>query len=224
MPIRVRYFAAARDLAGCEEENISLESTSVTQDELRIKLAQLHPRLEGYLGRMRLALNGDFIEADVDVHDGDEVDILPPVAGGSPVVLCEITEEEISVDRLWRSVAHAGAGGIAIFIGVVRDHAESGPVSRLDYESHRALAQKEMGRILDEIVREHHESRVGAAHRIGSLGVGDIAVVVAASAPHREQAFAACRAAIERIKESVPIWKKEWGLEGDANWVNLEPT
>lgn len=93
---------------------------------------------------------------------------------------------------------------------------------RLDYEAHERMAEKEMQRVLDSVVSEHAGVRLAAVHRVGSLRVGDVAVCVAASAPHRNEAFVACRKAIDRIKESVPLWKKEWGPDGEAYWVNLE--
>lgn len=222
MRVTIRYFAGARDLATCDEETVEVQGSVLSQRDLKAHLAERHPRLRGYLDRIKLALNGDFAPSEVAIQDGDEVDVLPPVAGGSAVALCEITDEVISVDRVWQSVAHDSAGGIDVFIGVVRDHADGRQVSRLDYEAHASLAHKEMRRILESIAAEHPHTVLSAVHRVGSLRVGDLAVVVAASAPHREQAFLACRSAIEHIKETVPIWKKEWNAEGDANWVNLD--
>ena len=98
-----------------------------------------------------------------------------------------------------------------MFTGVVRDHAEGKPVARLDYEAHESLAKKEMERVLLAVASEYPGARLAAVHRVGRLDVGDVAVCVAASAPHRAEAFSACRAAIDRIKETVPVWKKEWG-------------
>ncbi len=111
---------------------------------------------------------------------------------------------------------------MAIFTGIVRDHADGQAVARLDYEAHPEMATKEMRRVLEGIATEIPSVRFAATHRVGKLEVGDLAVVVAASAPHRAEAFAACRLAIDRIKETVPIWKKEWGPDGEAHWVNLE--
>jgi molybdopterin synthase catalytic subunit len=156
------------------------------------------------------------------VRAGDEVAVLPPVAGGSPAaVSCEIREAPLSLDAAVAAVQHPGAGGIVLFLGVVRDHAEQGSVSRLDYEAHTTLARKEMQRILTALVAEQPGVRLHVQHRIGRLAVGDMAVVVAASAAHRAEAFTACREAIDRIKQSVPIWKKEWAPDGTALWVNL---
>jgi molybdopterin synthase catalytic subunit len=222
MKIEVHYYAAARELAGCRTSTFEFASSSVPQTDLRQAVADRFPSLDAFLERMRLAVNGDFVESSRALQDGDRVDILPPVAGGSPVVLCSLSDREISLDEVRRAVQHSAAGGICIFEGVVRDHADGKPVARLDYEAHEDLAHKEMNRVLEGIVAEHPEVRIAAVHRVGRLGIGDVAVCVAASAAHRDEAFTACRKAIDRIKESVPLWKKEWGADGEAHWVNLE--
>jgi molybdopterin synthase catalytic subunit len=172
---------------------------------------------------MRIALNGELAPNDSALSDGDEVVLLPPVAGGSGVSLVEVREGALSVDECARAVSHAGAGAVCVFTGVVRDHADGRAVARLDYEAYVELAVKEMRRILDAIVEARPGVRLAATHRVGRLAIGDVAVVVAASAPHREDAFLACREAIDRIKETVPIWKKEWGKDGEGRWVNLDP-
>jgi molybdopterin synthase catalytic subunit/molybdopterin converting factor small subunit len=222
MQVEVHYYAAARELAGCERSTFEFAAKSVAQAELRAAVAERFPSLETLLGRMRLAVNGDFVDSAEELNDGDRVDILPPVAGGSPVALCRITDREISLDEVRKAVAHPGAGGICVFHGVVRDNADGKSVSRLDYEAHESLAEKEMQRVLAGVVAEHPGARIAGVHRVGALRIGDVAVCVAASAPHRDEAFAACRKAIDRIKETVPLWKKEWGRDGEAHWVNLE--
>jgi molybdopterin synthase catalytic subunit/molybdopterin converting factor small subunit len=222
MQVRVHYYAAARELAGCESSEFEFSAPRIAQVELRQAIAERAPSLGSLLQRMRLAVNGDFADAALELQDGDRVDVLPPVAGGSPVVLCRITDREISLDETRRAVEHPGAGGVCLFHGVVRNHADGQAVTRLDYEAHESLAEKEMLRVLTGVAAEHPGSRIAAVHRIGKLVVGDVAVCVAASAAHRDDAFAACRKAIDRIKETVPLWKKEWGPAGEAHWVNLE--
>ena len=222
MEVSVHYYAAAKELAGCESSTFEFAAPTVEQTELRRAVAERFPSLGSLLERMRLAVNGDFVDMGRLLRDGDRVDVLPPVAGGSPVVECRITDRVISLDETRRAVEHPGAGGVCIFHGVVRDHADGQEVSRLDYEAHESLAVKEMRQVLDGVIAEHPGARIAAVHRIGKLEVGDVAVCVAASAAHRDEAFAACRMAIDRIKETVPIWKKEWGPGGDAHWVNRE--
>ena len=222
MKVSVHYYAAAKDLTGCQSSTFEFAPESIPQAEIRSAIVDRFPSLAAFLERMRLAVNGDFVDAVQLLQDGDRIDILPPVAGGSPIVLCRITDQEISLDEVRKAVEHPGAGGVCIFHGVVRDHADGKQVSRLDYEAHESLAEKEMKRVLEGVAAEQAGVRIAAVHRIGELGIGDVAVCVAASAAHRDDAFAACRKAIDRIKETVPLWKKEWGPGGDAHWVNLD--
>lgn len=140
----------------------------------------------------------------------------------SRVMMAEVSNSPLSIDAAFNAVSRAEAGGIALFVGVVRDHADGKSVSKLEYEAHPTMAVKELRRVLEQVASECPEAVLACAHREGALSVGELAVVVAASAPHRAEAFAACRLAIDRLKETVPIWKKEWDVEGAANWVNLE--
>jgi molybdopterin synthase catalytic subunit len=126
-----------------------------------------------------------------------------------------------SVDEAIAAVKHSGAGAVCVFLGVVRARSSDRDVSQLEYEAYASMAEAEMRRITDEIATEVPDARVAAIHRAGTLAVGDIAVVCAASAPHRAQAFEACRALIDRIKARVPIWKREHGADGVC-WVGWE--
>jgi molybdopterin synthase catalytic subunit len=132
-----------------------------------------------------------------------------------------IRAEPLSLDALVAEVRHAGAGAIATFEGTVRDHNEGRPVTLLEYEAYGPMAETELAKILDELRAELPEVRVAAVHRVGALKVGDAAVLCAASAPHRGEAFKACRAAIDRIKSRLPIWKREHGPDGPY-WVGWE--
>lgn len=219
MKIEVVYFAAARELVGMSSEELTLQDALTVKDLVR-HLAERHLRLAPFVARMRLAINDEIVSDAARVQDGDHVALLPPVAGGS--ALAEVRESPLSVDELLDAVRDPSAGAIALFLGVVRDHAEGKAVSRLEYEAYTALANKEMRRIIDDLAREHPQTKLAVVHRTGSLAIGDLAVIVAASAPHRAQAFDACRAAIDRIKATVPIWKKEWDEAGNALWINLE--
>jgi molybdopterin synthase catalytic subunit len=226
MKLRILYFAAARELVGASSEELVLSTLQLAADQQLVAkdlvshLAGRHPRLLPYVGRMRVAINGEIVSDAMSVKDGDEVAILPPVAGGS--VLAEVRESALSVDELIAAVRDPSAGAIAVFLGVVRDHAEGKGVARLDYESYTLLANKEMRRIVEMLLSEHPRTKLAVVHRVGQLAVGDLAVIVAASAAHRAQAFELCRAAIDRIKAVVPIWKKEWDEAGQALWVNLD--
>jgi len=221
--VKVRYHAAARELAQCSEETLT-PAESLDDEALRAMLAQRHPALAPHLPRMRFARNGDFAARGARFEAGDEVDVLPPVAGGSddPVRLVAIREAPLSIDECYDAVAHPGAGGIALFVGIVRDHADGRGVTGLEYEAHDTLAPKEARRVLEGVAAEVEGVRLAATHRIGPLRVGERAVVVAASAAHRDAAFRACRLTIDRFKETVPIWKREHFQDAEARWVNLE--
>jgi len=131
-------------------------------------------------------------------------------------MFAEIRDDALSIDDVIARVAHAGAGAVDVFVGRVRDENDGQPVVLLEYEAYRPMALAEMERIGLEL--ERGGVRLAAAHRVGPLRVGDIAVVCAASAPHRAEAFDACRALIDAIKHRVPIWKREHGPDG-AYWV-----
>lgn len=132
--------------------------------------------------------------------------------------MARLTELPIDAARLLESVRRNGDGGLALFVGVVRDHNEGRRVTRLEYSAYNSMAEKELDRIAAEIAKAHPDVAVDFRHRLGSLAIGDVAVAVAAASPHRPEAFAACRAGIEAIKARVPIWKKEFGPDG-SSWV-----
>jgi molybdopterin synthase catalytic subunit len=133
----------------------------------------------------------------------------------------DVRSEALSVEEAIAMVAHSGAGGIAVFLGMVRDTNDGRAVTQLEYEAYGSMAVAEMDRIRAEIESEIAEVRVAALHRVGALRVGEIAVVCVASAPHRGEAFRACKLMIDRVKERVPIWKREHGPDGPY-WVGWE--
>jgi molybdopterin synthase catalytic subunit len=128
--------------------------------------------------------------------------------------LVALRTEALSLDEAVAHVKHAGAGAVCVFLGMVRDYSEGRAVVKLEYEAYPAMALAEMKRIADELTAETAGLRLAVLHRTGPLVVGDVAVVCAASAPHRGEAYAACRALIDRVKARVPIWKREHGPEG----------
>ena len=130
-----------------------------------------------------------------------------------------LTREPIDPAPLLLNLRRDRDGGLALFVGVVRNQHEGRPVDHLLYEAYEPMAEKELARVRASLEEAFPGTRVALQHRIGMLGVGDVAVAVAVSAPHREEAFAACREGIELIKASVPIWKKEFGPHGEV-WVD----
>jgi molybdopterin synthase catalytic subunit len=215
--ITARLFARLREQAGIEQEEVEVRDATV--EDVYRALLQRHPGLEANLDLIRPARNQSFAEWSERVADGDEVAFIPPVSGGTGTsVLIELTPEPLDPRRLEAAVAHAGAGAICTFTGVVRDHSRGEQVTHLEYEAYAGMAERQMREIVAEIAERWPEARVAMAHRTGVLEIGEASVVVSVSCPHRAQAFEACRWGIDRLKESVPIWKKEFAATG-AVWI-----
>lgn len=219
MLIRIRYFASVRELMGTGATTIDLLPGATVGDAFAI-LAGTDERARLAFAHCLPMVNQDYVSRDHVLTEGDELALIPPVSGGSES-LYKITDEPLAVEDLERFVALPGAGAIVLFSGTVRDVARGRRVVRLDYEAYAPAAEKMLARIGDEMFESWDVSRVAIVHRTGSLQIGETSVVIAVSSPHRAAAFDACRHAIERIKEIVPIWKKEW-YEGGASWIGSE--
>lgn len=133
--------------------------------------------------------------------------------------LARVTSDALSVDEALAHVADPAAGGTCVFVGTVRDHSDAGAVTGLSYEAWDELAVARFRELAEEVAERWPVCRIALVHRTGELAVGEVSVIVAVSAPHRTEAFEACRHAIERLKHDVPIWKKEALVDGDAHWV-----
>jgi molybdopterin synthase catalytic subunit len=216
--VRARLFARLREQAGVDGIDLVLPVEATVADAYEA-LRRLHPALEPNRQLIRPALNRAFTEWDAAVQQGDEVAFIPPVSGGvSAPQLIEITAEPLDARRLEAAVAHAGAGAICTFTGIVRDKSRGEPVTHLEYEAYAGMAEDQMQAICTEITERWPETRVAMAHRVGRLEIGEPSVVVSVSSPHRAEAIAACKWGIDRLKESVPIWKKEFAA-GGAVWI-----
>jgi molybdopterin synthase catalytic subunit len=139
---------------------------------------------------------------------------------GPDVVLAEVRETPLGADEVLALVRHPRCGGIALFVGVVRDHDHGAAVRALDYSAHPTVARA-LREVCDEVAARHAVARLAAVHRVGHLEVGDVAVVAAVSAPHRGEAFEACRDLIDTLKSRVPIWKHQQFADGSDEWVGL---
>ena len=217
--VRARLFARLREQAGTDVENIELRAGSTVADVYEA-IQKLHPGLHADRNAVRAALNQEFAGWDSVVADGDEVAFIPPVSGGAHGVgvLFELTTRPLDARRMETAVAHKGAGAICTFTGVVRDSSRGRSVTHLEYEAYAEMATAQMRKIADEIAEKWPEARVAMAHRTGRLEVGEPSVVVSVSSPHRAEAIAACKWGIDRLKETVPIWKKEHATDG-TYWI-----
>jgi molybdopterin synthase catalytic subunit len=223
MKVTVLYFAVFRERIGRDEEALELAAGARVGDAIEA-LAARHAAIGALRGRFRVAVNQDFSGDDRELADGDELALIPPVAGGAEAASrhARLIGEPLSLDRCIAAVAGPGMGGIVTFTGLVRRHSRGTTVDHLEYEAYGSMAVRELVRLCDEIEAEIAGTRLAVEHRVGHLGVGDLAVVIAAAAPHRAEAFTACRAMIDRLKDRIPIWKKEVGEDG-AEWVGLGP-
>jgi molybdopterin synthase catalytic subunit len=220
MRVSVLYFAVFRERLGRTDDTLELADGKRVQDAIDA-LAERHPAIAALRGKFRVAVNEEFSDDDRVLVDGDELALIPPVAGGADRHV-RLLDEPLSLDRVVAAVGGPGMGGIVTFTGTVRRHSRGTVVERLEYEAYGSMALREMTRLCEEIEAELAGIRLAVEHRVGKLAIGDIAVVIAAAAPHRAEAFTACRAMIDRLKDRVPIWKKEIGEDG-AEWIGLGP-
>lgn len=216
MRVTILYFAQLRERRGASSDLLELPADGDVAMALAT-IAKRHPAVAPHLPRVQVAVNQVVVAATTPLSDGDELALIPPVSGGSTTRIA-VTEAPLQVSGVIDAVVGIDRGGLVTFTGLVRRQGKIPDVVRLEYEAYRAMAEKVLAAIADEIEKEIGGARVAIHHRVGSLSVGEAAVVVAAAAPHRAEAFEACRAAIDRLKARAPIWKKEVGENGAA-WI-----
>jgi molybdopterin converting factor subunit 1 len=218
--VTVKLFARLREAVGTGRLEREV-SAGTTLGDLLADLRVEFPALAEAAPRTIVALNRAFAAPDSLIRDGDEVALFPPVSGGSERL--RITSAPISADEVIRSVVRPAVGAVASFVGTVRDISEGKAVAYLEYEAYPEMAVEMLQQVADEVrARWPDVIEVAMVQRIGRLEVGEIAVVIAISSSHRDQGcFEACRYAIDRLKQIVPVWKKEVGPDG-AVWIEGE--
>ncbi len=219
MKIQLLLFGSVREAAGTSRLEVELADGATVAD-LRGWLAERNEAVEKLGDRLAASINTELAQPGDVLEDGDEVAFLPPVAGGDGSVRrCTISDAPLDEAEVCARVEGPDAGGVVSFVGRVRDHARGHEIEHLEYEAYPAMAEKEMEKIADEAASRWPGTRVAIAHRVGRLEIGDAAVVVAAASAHRGEAFEACRFAIDTLKITVPIWKREVATDG-AYWVD----
>jgi len=215
MKIRVKLFASVREIVG-EKELILEVPDGMKASALPHCLAMEYPGTRALVSFLKIAVNHEYADGERVLVEGDEVALLPPVSGG--VDAFEITETPLSLDAMATAIGQDTCGAIASFLGIVRGFARGRRVDRLEYDAYPEMAIAKMKQIGDEIRARWPVDRIAIAHRVGRLGVGEASVAIAVASPHRHEALQACAYAIERLKEIVPIWKKEVWSDG-AEWI-----
>lgn len=224
MQLKVLYFATLRDRAGVKDEIVELLN-GATISHLKDHLQALHPALAAGLPSAVIAVNQEFAFGEETLNSGDEIAIFPPVSGGgsNSVTICNITEDAFDLNAVLTSIVEATTGAACFFTGVVRgvtQRDDPHETSHLEYEAYQPMAESKLVQVAEEM-RERWSSLEGIAivQRIGHLDSGEPTVLVACSAGHRDSGvFEAARYGIDRLKEIVPIWKKEVGPDGEY-WV-----
>ena len=221
MRVRVRFFARYREATGHERLDIEVPDGGTVEAAWSAVVGR-HPVLSPYRPFTLFAVGHDYVGSDHPLRPGDELCLFPPVSGGSALDVFEVVDRPLSADAIAAQVDDPGAGGIVVFSGVVRNQTDGRPVKFLEYEAHAPMAEAKMREIGAEIrSRWSGVKKVAMLHRIGRLEIGESSVLIAVSAAHRADAFEACRFAIDTLKRTVPVWKKEHFEDGEV-WVGLQ--
>jgi molybdopterin synthase catalytic subunit len=221
MKVTVKLFARLRELVGTPTLERQTADGSTVYDLLQ-NLQDEFPQLNGALGRTAVSVNREFADLQTHLAEGDEIAIFPPVSGGAggDDDKFAVTTNPISLDELAAKVRRPETGAVAVFAGVVRSVSDGKAVEHLEYEAYHEMALAKLRQVAAE-AREQwpHIVDIAIVQRVGHLEVGDNAVLVAVSSPHRyDGCFEACQYAINRLKQIVPIWKKEVGPDG-TEWI-----
>jgi len=229
MRVSVRLFAALHDLVGQREVDLELVDGATVAD-LRDQLASTYPAVVPFMSTLVCAVNEEYVSSEHRLSPGDQVALIPPVSGGCSAEgedtdRFRVTEEPLepsAAAELVELVRRDEAGAVALFYGVVRNNDRGRRVDYLEYDAYPSMAVKKMRQVAEEVRSRWEITDMAISHRIGRLEVGETSLLVAVSAPHRREAFEACHHAVDRIKEVVPVWKKEvW--EGGETWVQGHP-
>lgn len=214
--MRVRLFAILRERVGRESVEVDLAEGATVADALRA-LSEL-PALAGVLDRLpvAMAVNREYATMETCLVAQDELALIPPISGGVDIHV-RVTEEPLSLEALTCAISRPGAGAIVTFQGMPRD------ISQLKYEAYREMAEERMTAILSDCLERYELQAVAAEHRVGKVELSQPSVIVAVSAVHRAEAFAAAREAIDRIKAEAPIWKQEVKPDGTVRRVEGAP-
>jgi molybdopterin synthase catalytic subunit len=221
--LTLKLFATLRERARVAELSREFPEGTTVGEIWKHVLGEF-PALGGHHDSVGFAVNLEYVKEDYRPGDHDEVAFIPPVSGGAEaswVGPISIGRAAIDVAGLERAVAYPTAGAIVSFTGTTRQNNAGRQVIRLEYEAYEPMALAEMRKLAQTAGERWKIVRIAIQHRIGPVAIGETSVAIAVAAEHRAEAFAACRFAIDRLKEIVPIWKKEY-FEGGEIWVGCQ--
>jgi len=219
MRLVIKLFATLKDRAKASQVTVEL-AEGATVMALREKLAADYPALAKALSSCVVAVNQEFVFAEMPLHTGDEVALFPPVSGGAFPTITRITSDALDVNQIICELTLPTTGAVVTFTGAVRGSEREKRVAQLYYEAYTPMAEAKLKQVADEMrARFPHIEGIALIQRVGTLLAGEPTVLVAVSSPHRDQGcFEAARYGIDRIKEIVPVWKKELGPNGEE-WI-----
>lgn len=221
MRIQVLFFGPLREMTGVPSETIECQESD-TLGGLFDRYAVKYPRLDAMRASIVLARNRELSALSTRLEEGDEVAFLPPVSGGVEDDIAgdiaEISDDPLDARSLAARLQAGEDGAVVTFEGVTRNNSKGRRTLKLEYEAYRPMAIEKIRAIIREARQKFPCRRVGIVHRLGRLEVGEASVIIVVTSAHRAAAFEACRFAIDRLKTSVPIWKKEFFEDGEV-WV-----
>lgn len=239
MKVRVLFFGILKDVVGRDADALSLADGATVRD-LMAHYSEQSPRLQEHLRSVAVSVNQEFASIAAPLSDGDEIALLPPVSGGSgpsaggpsfrPVLaedgkdepLIRIVRDRIASHDIVPPLERPEDGAIVIFDGVVRNHSRGRRTLYLEYESYEEMAKKQLRELAAQATAKFDVRTLAIVHRLGRIEIGESSVLIAVYSAHRAAAFEACRFLIDRLKQTVPIWKKEY-FEDGAVWADGEP-
>jgi molybdopterin synthase catalytic subunit/molybdopterin converting factor small subunit len=216
MRVKVLFLGPLREMAGVSEQTIDC-----MPGETLGALFERYPKIAGLRASIALARNREFAPLSTSLAEGDEVAFLPPVSGGTDDDVVEIVDSPIDVRAIVVRLQRGEDGAVVTFEGITRNNSKGRSTRYLEYEAYRPMAIEQMRVIVREAKAQFQIDRIGIIHRLGRLEIGEASVVIVVTSAHRAAAFDACRFAIDKLKKSVPIWKKEFFADGEV-WVEGE--
>lgn len=219
MRIEILFFGVCKDIVGKEQLQIDLDEGS-TIDEAFRRLCETYTGLISYQNRLLFAINESFALRTARLSDGDTLALLPPISGGSSDIY-GLTRKPIDSRSLALELLRPEDGAIVTFDGVTRNHNRGREVLYLEYEAYETMAPKVMAQIATEARNQWQIDAVGIIHRLGRVDIGESSVAIVVTSAHRRAAFEACHFLIDRLKQIVPIWKREYYRDG-AVWIDPE--